>query len=93
MKLIKVHQDIQILIAQIYEYMLFKLDIKDLCVIDKKDYMENTELGEQIYEIIENMVIKNLKQDPINRWKLSDNYDIKDQINQCIKEYKKRRLH
>jgi len=93
MKLIKVHQDIQILIAQIYEYMLLKLDIKDLCVIDKKDYMENTELGEQIYEIIENMVIKNLKQDPINRWKLSDNYDIKDQINQCIKEYKKRRLH
>lgn len=73
--------------------MLLKLDIKDLCVIDKKDYMENTELGEQIYEIIENMVIKNLKQDPINRWKLSDNYDIKDQINQCIKEYKKRRLH
>ena len=93
MKLIKVHQDIQILIAQIYEYMLLKLDIKDLCVIDKKDYIENTELGEQIYEIIENMVIKNLKQDPINRWKLSDNYDIKDQINQCIKEYKKRRLH
>lgn len=93
MKLIKVHQDIQILIAQIYEYMLLKLNIKDLCVIDKKDYMENTELGEQIYEIIENMVIKNLKQDPINRWKLSDNYDIKDQINQCIKEYKKRRLH
>ena len=73
--------------------MLLKLDIKDLCVIDKKDYMENTELGEQIYEIIENMVIKNLKQDPINRWKLSDNYDIKDKINQCIKEYKKRRLH
>ena len=93
MKLIKAHQDIQILIAQIYEYMLLKLDIKDLCVINKKDYMENTELGEQIYEIIENMVIKNLKQDPINRWKLSDNYDIKDQINQCIKEYKKRRLH
>jgi hypothetical protein len=93
MKLIKVHQDIQILIAQIYEYMLLKLNIKDLCVIDKKDYMENTELGEQIYEIIENMVIKNLKQDPINRWKLYNNYDIKDQINQCIKEYKKRRLH
>ena len=93
MKLIKVHQDIQILIAQIYEYMLLKLNIKDLCVIDKKDYMENTELGEEIYQIIEDMVIRNMKLDSRNRFQFDANWDIHDKIKKCVKKYKKNKLH
>jgi hypothetical protein len=64
----------------LYIYFINYLDIKDKCIVKKEDYSESTDLGREIYEIIEEEIIRNIMQPFTNDWKLLGEGDIKKRI-------------
>jgi hypothetical protein len=81
------HEDsIYELASDLYFYFIDYLDIRDKCVIEMDDYTENTDLGREIYYLIEDAIIK-------ERWSLLKKENISKQIKSHVKHYIKKRLH
>jgi len=77
----------------LYIYFINYLDIKDKCIVEKEDYSKSTDLGREIYEIIEEEIIRNMMQPFTNDWKLLGEKDIKKRIMKHVKTYNKKKLH
>ena len=77
----------------LYLYFINYLDIKDKCIIEKEDYSESTDLGREIYEMIEEEIIRNIIQSTTKDWNLIGEKDIKKRILKHVKEYNKTKLH
>jgi hypothetical protein len=78
---------------QLYLYFIEYLDIKDKCIVKTDDYSENTDLGREIYYMIEEEIIKNIMKPQKEDWRLLGDLDIKDRIKEYVKEYNRKKLN
>ncbi len=88
-------EEIYRLSSDIYFYFINKFEIKERCIVETDDYTENTDLGREIYYLIEDTIFKSMN-DPnhnMKDWDLFNNVDIKDRIKSIVSEYDKKRLH
>jgi hypothetical protein len=46
------------LASDLYFYFINRFEIKEKCVVEKDDYTENTDLGREIYYLIEDTIFK-----------------------------------
>jgi hypothetical protein len=69
------------------------LEIKDKCVVDVDDYTENTDLGREIYYLIEDTIFKTLESPDPNDHVALYKTTLVDDIKGMVKEYDKRKLH
>jgi hypothetical protein len=81
------------LASDLYFYFIDYLDIRDKCVIDMDDYSENTDLGREIYYMIEDTIIENVQKPQTKDWSLLGEKDIRKRIKDHVKHYMKKRLH
>jgi hypothetical protein len=79
--------------SDLYFYFIDYLDIRDKCVIDMDDYSENTDLGREIYYMIEDTIIENVQKPQTEDWSLLNEKDIRKRIKDYVKHYMKKRLH
>lgn len=88
-------EEIYRLSNDIYFYFINKFEIKEKCIVVKDDYTENTDLGKEIYYLIEDIIFKSMNNPNPNMkdWDLFNNVNIKDRIKNIVKEYDKKRLH
>ena len=88
-------EEIYRLSSDIYFYFIDKFEIRERCIIEADDYTENTDLGREIYYLIEDTIFNSMN-DPkhsMKDWDLFNNIDIKDRIKNIVKEHDKKRLH
>ena len=77
--------------SDLYFYFIDHLNIRDKCVMEVDDYTENTDLGREIYYMIEDTLIKNFfKPNKKIEWSLLGNADISKLIKAYIKAHNKR---
>ena len=81
------------LASQLYFYFIDYLNIRDRCVIENDDYSENTDLGREIYYMIEEEIIRNMMKPHTKDWRLLGEMDIKERIKEYIKEYNRKKLN
>ena len=81
------------LASDLYFYFIDRFEIKEKCVVEKDDYTENTDLGREIYYLIEDTIFKTLESpdpdDHVALYKTTLVDDIKGMVN----AYDKRKLH
>ena len=82
------------LAEELYFYFIEYLDITAKCVVQIDDkYTENTDLGREIYHMIEDEIMRNMLQPKTNDWKLLGEKDIKKRILKYVKHYNQTKLH
>ena len=76
-------------------YFIHRLDIRDKCVVDVDDYSENTDLGREIYYMIEDTIMESIKkpEKPNEKWNLFGNKDLMKEIEEYVKSKDKNKLH
>ena len=88
-------EEISKLASEVYFYFINKLDIKDKCVVQVDDYTENTDLGREIYYMIEDTIMKSIKkpENPNEKWNLFDNRNLMKEIKEYVISKDKNKLH
>lgn len=88
-------EEIYRLSSDIYFYFIDKFEIREKCITEVDDYTENTDLGREIYYMIEDTIFKSMNNPNPNMkdWDLFNNVDIKSQIKDLVAQYDKRKLH
>jgi hypothetical protein len=83
------------LASDIYFYFIHRLDIRDKCVVDVDDYSENTDLGREIYYMIEDTIMESIKkpEKPNEKWNLFGNKDLMKEIEEYVMSKDKKKLH
>lgn len=54
------------LASELYFYFIDFYGVRDQCVIENKDYSENTDLGRELYYQIEDKIINSIRKPPLN---------------------------
>ena len=83
------------LASDIYFYFINRLDVRDKCIVDVDDYTENTDLGREIYYMIEDTIMKSIKkpENPNEKWNLFDNRNLMKEIKEYVISKDKNKLH
>jgi hypothetical protein len=83
------------LASDIYFYFIHRLDIRNKCIVDVDDYTENTDLGREIYYMIEDTIMKSIKkpENPNEKWNLFDNRNLMKEIKEYVISKDKNKLH
>jgi uncharacterized protein YjgD (DUF1641 family) len=91
----KMHdKSVYALANELYVYFIEYLGIKDKCITKVNGvYDENTDLGKEIYDMIEEEIIRNMMKPHTKDWSLLGKIDIKDRIKEYIKEYNRKKLN
>jgi len=79
---------------ELYLYFIDYLNIKDKCLVKVNDkYSENTDLGREIYYMVEEEIIRNMMKPHTKDWSLLGEMDIKERIKEYVKEYNRKKLN
>ena len=54
------------LASELYFYFIDFYGIRDKCVIENKDYSENTDFGRELYYQIEDKILNSMRKPPLN---------------------------
>jgi hypothetical protein len=81
------------LINELYFYFIDHLNIRDICLFEKEDYSEHTDVGRELYRIIEKEVLKHYGKVTKNDLNYIKNQDVKKLILHFSKTINKRKLH